>query len=78
MDDDLNITIHRLEEAMCDLTDKQTECVVCTVAGNTQCIIAMTKFLELLRFEQKKSLRKNSSGTPRQKAQASAVSTGEK
>ena len=68
MTTDLKIAISRIEQNTCDLTNKTTECVVCTVGEDTECVIAVSKFIEFLRFEQKKLDRRSGAVSASKKA----------
>ena len=69
MTTDLNITIRRIEQGTCDLTDKETECAVCTLPGDTEVIVSTSKLLEFIRFEQRKNSRKNGNGSTAKSAE---------
>jgi len=77
---DLKITISRIEQNTCDITNKTTECVVCSVGEDTECVIAVSKFIEFLRFEQKKLDRRSGtvSATKKATTQPSSGSTSQK
>lgn len=76
MTTDLNITIRRIEQATCDLSDKQTECAVCTLPGEMEVIVSTSKLLEFIRFHQKTQDRKNGNGSATKRSMTgTAVST---
>lgn len=58
----LEIAVTQIREDICDITGKSTECVVCVISPDTECLIASGKFIEFLRFEQKKLERRGSPG----------------
>ena len=80
MTTDLKIAISRIEQNTCDITDKTTECVVCSVGEDTECVIAVSKFIEFLRFEQKKLDRRSGTSAATKKAttQPSSAATSHK